>query len=66
MDNELQKYWTDGLQKWEKSGLSQSEYCRQNNLKLHQLTYWKKMLLNNLSPEQPFRLVELNKTQGAR
>jgi len=65
MDNKLENYWTNELKKWQKSGLSQAEYCRQNKLKHYRLTYWKKKLLNDLSPKQPFRLVELNQAQGA-
>ena len=35
-------YWKDQVRQWQDSGLSQKEYCRQNNLRENQLTYWKK------------------------
>lgn len=35
-------FWRDHLARWEKSGLSQNEYCRQNRLSAVQLRYWKK------------------------
>jgi len=33
--------WIKRIQDWRNSGLSQVEYCRQENIKLHQLTHWK-------------------------
>jgi len=38
-------YWKHHIQSWRETGLSQIEYCRQNNLKHHQLVYWKKRFL---------------------
>jgi len=35
-------YWKQHIDSWQKTGLSQTEYCRQHNLKHHQLVYWKK------------------------
>ncbi len=32
---------------WKKSGLSMSEYCRQNNLALASLSEWKRSILRN-------------------
>jgi hypothetical protein len=33
------------LEKWKKSGLTMSEYCRQNNMPLSKLSEWKRTLL---------------------
>ena len=40
--NEKHKYWKQHLNLWQGSGLSQAEYCRQNNLNKNQWGYWKK------------------------
>ena len=36
------RFWEEHLGNWESSGLTQSEYCRQNDLKLHCFIYWRK------------------------
>jgi hypothetical protein len=38
-------YWKQQIEQWQQTGLSQAEYCRRNNLKHHQLAYWKKRCL---------------------
>jgi hypothetical protein len=38
-------YWKQHIDSWQETGLSQAEYCRRNNLKHHQLVYWKKRFL---------------------
>ena len=38
-------YWKHHIDSWQETGLSQTEYCRQHNLKHHQLVYWKKRFL---------------------
>ena len=38
-------YWKQQIEQWQQSGLTQAEYCRRNNLKHHQLVYWKKRYL---------------------
>jgi hypothetical protein len=37
--------WGGHIKDWQQSGLSQADYCRQNKLPDHQLTYWKKRIL---------------------
>ena len=32
-------YWKQHIDSWQQMGLTQVEYCRQNNLKRHQLVY---------------------------
>ena len=39
-----QELWQERINRYEQSGLSKSEYCRRNNLNVHQLVYWKKRL----------------------
>ena len=38
-------YWKQHIESWQQMGLTQVEYCRRNNLKHHQLVYWKKRFL---------------------
>lgn len=42
------KFWEAHLKRWETSGISQSAYCRQNQLRLNRFIYWKK----KRSPEE--------------
>jgi hypothetical protein len=39
---EKRVYWEQMLYKWEASGLSQSEFCRQNDLNRRRFNYWKR------------------------
>ena len=39
---ERRQFWQSHLDAWALTGLSQAEYCRQNNLKTHRFTYWKR------------------------
>ncbi len=38
------RYWKAHIESWSKSGLSQVDYCRVNNLAAHRFGYWKKRL----------------------
>ena len=38
-------YWKQHIDSWQETGLTQAEYCKRNNLKHHQLVYWKKRFL---------------------
>ena len=40
-------YWKQHIDSWQETGLTQTEYCRRNNLKHHQLVYWKKRFLKS-------------------
>ena len=42
-------YWKQQIEQWQQTGLSQAEYCRRNNLKHHQLAYWRKRCLKTES-----------------
>ena len=38
------RFWLAHIQAWQKSGLLQSDYCRQHDLGSRQLSYWKKKI----------------------
>ncbi len=38
-------YWKRHINSWQETGLTQVEYCRQHDLKHHQLVYWKRRFL---------------------
>ena len=38
------RHWKTHIESWQRSGLTQIAYCRENGLKLHQFTYWKKRI----------------------
>ena len=42
--HQLQEIWKQRITEWQQSGLTQVDWCRKNNLKASQLTYWKKRL----------------------
>lgn len=48
------KFWEDHIQVWHESGLTQAEYCRQNNLKNHRWWYWRKRLSHSADTEITF------------
>ncbi len=37
----LSKYWKSHIDQWSDSGLTQTEYCQQNDLSRYKFTYWK-------------------------
>lgn len=41
------EFWKQHALQWQASSLSQQQYCQQNNLKPHSLSYHKCKLLNN-------------------
>ena len=38
------RYWREHVEQWQSSGLSQKAYCKQHDLKPHNLSYWKNKL----------------------
>jgi hypothetical protein len=36
------RQWKKHVEAWRASGLSQAQYCRRHNLKVHCLVYWRK------------------------
>ena len=55
-NKEKADFWTDHIKKWEESGLSQIDYCRDNNLSRHRFTYWK---IKNNKKNNPIRFVPI-------
>jgi len=48
------RFWLAHIQAWQKSGLLQSDYCRQHDLSIHQFGYWKrKIKANDRQGEKP-------------
>ncbi len=47
---DLHQLWQYHLDAWALTGLSQAEYCRQNDLKVNRFTYWKHRLHKGNSP----------------
>ena len=41
------KYWTKHLADWQASGLSQKAYCAQQDIKAHNLHYWRQKLASD-------------------
>jgi len=48
------RHWEAHLEACGKSGLSQAEYCRRNNLKSNRFTYWKTKFKNEATPSVKF------------
>lgn len=66
---EKRRFWQAHVKVWEKSGLSQNEYCRRNQLKNNRLTYWKKKFAKETVPSVnfvpvPVSVVERSKGGG--
>ena len=55
---EKRQFWEDHIQAWQQSGLTQVEYCRQNNLKNHRWWYWRKRI--SFSPDTDVTFVPLH------
>ena len=41
-NQERRRAWKSHIEGWSLSGLSQTKYCRQNNLRSNRFTYWKR------------------------
>jgi len=41
---QLRECWKERIEGWRQSGLTQTEYCRVNDLNWHRFVYWKKRL----------------------
>lgn len=41
---EKARFWSEHLERWQRSGLSQKSYCLQHNLKWPNFHYWRKKL----------------------
>jgi len=49
-------FWQVHLDAWRDTGLTQAAYCRKNNLRANQFTYWKKQISQ---PDLPVKFVQV-------
>lgn len=63
INREREESWTRHIKGWEESGLTQIEYCRQNNLSKHRFTYWK---CKRHRKDEPVKFVSLCPTRTTR
>lgn len=47
-EEERNKFWTSHVQSWERSSLSQADYCRQNNLNKNRFSSWKRKFSSSI------------------
>ena len=45
------EYWARHIADWQESGLSQKEYCLQQDIKAHNLHYWRQRLCEDKAPK---------------
>ena len=53
---ERRQLWQTHIEAWPLTGLSQAEYCRQNNLKATRFTYWKRKFQKESLPVEFVRI----------
>jgi len=53
------RYWEKHVETWRASGMPQAQYCRQHNLKVHCLVYWRKKFVRQDHPPVPFVQIKL-------
>ena len=61
--HQKRSFWAGHVSRWQQSGLSQSAYCRQHNLKAHRFYHWRRRILNPAS-EATFLPVALSEIQA--
>lgn len=49
---ERARYWRRWLSRWERSGLTQTEFCRRRGLKLANFAWWKRKLTAQAGPSR--------------
>ncbi len=54
----LAKIWRSHIDQWSSTRLSQTEYCRQNDLSRHRFTYWKRKFYP--TKNLPVEFVQIN------
>lgn len=55
-NEELARSWKSHIDQWATSGLTQTEYCRQNEISRDRFTYWKTKFKRR---NQPVKFVQL-------
>jgi hypothetical protein len=49
-NEEKAAFWKEHINKWKESELSQTDYCRANDLSRHRFTYWKCKSKKKINP----------------
>jgi hypothetical protein len=63
INGDREESWTRHIKLWGESGLTQIEYCRQNNLSKHRFTYWK---CKRQRKDEPVKFVPLYPRHATR
>ena len=58
---EKRRYWEAHIERWQHSGMTQKDYCRDNGLKWSTFHYWRKRI-EELSA--PMQLIQVAQTPG--
>ena len=53
------EYWTKQIQQWENSRLTQTKYCRKNNLCQRQFSLWKGKLTESYVDKYLINIIEI-------
>ena len=53
------QYWEKHVESWRACGLTQAQYCRRHNLKVHCLVYWRKKFVRQDRPPVSFVQIKL-------
>lgn len=57
------QYWQDQIKFWEKSELSQSDYCYRAGIKLSSFTYWRGVFITEEKKDNRFAVVKVLKNE---
>jgi len=63
---EKRQFWENHVQAWQQSGLTQAEYCRQNNLKNHRWWYWRKRISHPAETDVTFVPLRFSSNKTSR
>ena len=55
-NDELAGFWRAHIEQWSLSGLTQTEYCRQNEISKDRFTYWK---IKFKKQDQPKEIIQI-------
>ena len=55
-NEKLNRHWKANIERWATSGLTQTEYCRRNDLSRDRFTYWKRKFKSQNLPVEFIQL----------
>ena len=55
-NEKLNRYWKANIERWATSGLTQTQYCRRNDLSRDRFTYWKRKFKSQNLPVEFIQL----------